>query len=118
MCDGPQSFPVVPSSLSRLHFHSLLRVILLSKLVELASEMRRHSATSVSDLKRKYNHLVPSNERVLGLAESEKNMSLVEVRLRNCRPRKEAPSPRSVNVLCIRHCIVSTPRSPEVSSPV
>lgn len=51
-----------------------------SKLVELASEMRQHSGTSVSELKRKYNHLVPSNERVLGLAETEKNMSLSEVR--------------------------------------
>lgn len=50
-----------------------------SKLVELASEMRQHSGTSVSELKRKYNHLVPSNERVLGLAESENNMSLSEV---------------------------------------
>ncbi|CAM9684669.1 unnamed protein product [Ectocarpus sp. 8 AP-2014] len=48
------------------------------KLVELASEMRQHSGTSVSELKRKYNHLVPSNERVLGLAETEKNTSLSE----------------------------------------
>lgn len=52
-----------------------------SKLVELASEMRKHSGTSVSELKRKYNHLVPSNERVMGLAEAEKSMSLSEVRL-------------------------------------
>lgn len=51
-----------------------------SKLVELASEMRQHSGTSVSELKRKYNHLVPSNERVLGLVETERNMSLSEVR--------------------------------------
>ncbi len=42
--------------------------------------MRQHSGTSVSELKRKYNHLVPSNERVLGLAESENTMSLSEVR--------------------------------------
>lgn len=55
-------------------------VLLVSKLVELASEMRRHSGTSVSELKRKYNHLVPSNERVLGLVESENHMSLLEVR--------------------------------------
>ncbi|CAM9823574.1 unnamed protein product [Laminaria digitata] len=48
------------------------------KLVELASEMRKHSGTSVSELKRKYNHLVPSNERVMGLAEAEKSMSLSE----------------------------------------
>eukprot|EP00903_Cladosiphon_okamuranus_P013711 g12767.t1 len=48
------------------------------KLVELASEMRQHSGTSVSELKRKYNHLVPSNERVLGLVETEKNMTLSE----------------------------------------
>ncbi|CAM9607652.1 unnamed protein product [Ascophyllum nodosum] len=50
------------------------------KLVELASEMRQHSGTSVSELKRKYSHLVPSNERVLGLAESENVMSLSEPR--------------------------------------
>ena len=48
--------------------------------MELASEMRKHSGTSVSELKRKYNHLVPSNERVMGLAETEKTMSLSEVR--------------------------------------
>ncbi|CAM9440759.1 unnamed protein product, partial [Hapterophycus canaliculatus] len=48
------------------------------KLVELASEMRQHSGTSVSELKRKYNHLVPSNERVMGLAETDKSMSLSE----------------------------------------
>lgn len=42
--------------------------------------MRQHSGTSVSELKRKYNHLVPSNERVLGLVETDKNMSLSEVR--------------------------------------
>lgn len=42
--------------------------------------MRQHSGASVSELKRKYNHLVPSNERVLGLAESDNSMSLSEVR--------------------------------------
>lgn len=42
--------------------------------------MRQHSGTSVSELKRKYNHLVPSNERVLGLVETDNNMSLSEVR--------------------------------------
>lgn len=50
-----------------------------SKLAELASEMRQHSGTSVSELKRKYSHLVPSNERVFSLAKSEKVMSLSEV---------------------------------------
>lgn len=50
-----------------------------SKLVELSSEMRQHSGASVSELKRKYNHLVPSNERVLGLAESDDTTGLSEV---------------------------------------
>lgn len=64
-----------------------------SKLAELASEMRQHSGTSVSELKRKYSHLVPSNERVVCLAKSEKLMSLSEVsvclELRRKIPRKE-----------------------------
>lgn len=55
--------------------------------------MRQHSGTSVSELKRKYSHLVPSNERVLCLAKSEKVMSLSEVsvclELRRKMPRKE-----------------------------
>lgn len=60
-----------------------------SKLVELASEMRQHSGTSVSELKRKYNHLVPSNERVMGLAETENNMSLSEVGVLVCQEERQ-----------------------------
>lgn len=41
--------------------------------------MRQSTGTSVSELKRKHNHLVPSNERVLALTDSEKTMSLTEV---------------------------------------
>ncbi|CAM9216123.1 unnamed protein product, partial [Choristocarpus tenellus] len=51
----------------------------LDKLAELAKEMsQQQSSISASELKRKFYHLVPSNERVLGLAESNKNMTLSE----------------------------------------
>lgn len=74
------NIPLVNSTRILILSHAKTIMCARSKLVELASEMRQHSGTSVSELKRKYNHLVPSNERVLGLAESEKNISLSEVR--------------------------------------
>ncbi|CAN0346994.1 unnamed protein product [Discosporangium mesarthrocarpum] len=51
---------------------------ILDKLAELAKEMSQSSGTSISDVKPKYNHLVPSNERVLQLATSKRNMTLSE----------------------------------------